>query len=100
MRAFVYVASATPTQAEAASGRLFLCAGCRGQVIICSCCDRGQIYCNGGCAPRARRQTLQAAGRRYQASPRGRRRHAARMGRWRARAEESDASRFTRAAGR
>jgi hypothetical protein len=71
-------------RAEAASGRLFLCAGCRGQVVICGCCDRGQIYCNDGCATRARRQTLQAAGRRYQASQRGRRRHAARMGRWRA----------------
>ena len=71
--------------AEAVSGRLFLCAGCRGQVIICSCCDRGQIYCNGGCAARARRRTLQAAGQRYQASPHGRRRHAARMGRYRLR---------------
>jgi hypothetical protein len=74
-------------QAGAVSARLFLCAGCRGQVIICGCCDRGQIYCNGGdgCAARARRRTLQAAGRRYQASQRGRRRHAARMGRYRSR---------------
>jgi hypothetical protein len=32
---------------EAASARLFLCAGCRLQVVICSCCDRGQIYCAG-----------------------------------------------------
>ena len=72
-------------QPEAASGRLFLCVGCRGQVIICGCCDRGQVYCNDGCAPRARRQTLQAAGRRYQASQRGRRRHAARMDRYRSR---------------
>src|ERR1700690_95304 len=31
--------------AEAASAQLFLCAGCRTQVLICSCCDRGQIYC-------------------------------------------------------
>ncbi len=72
-------------EAEVASGRLFLCAGCRSQVIICSCCDRGQIYCNGGCAARARQRTLQAAGRRYQASQRGRLRHAARMGRYRTR---------------
>jgi hypothetical protein len=74
-------------QTEPGSGRLFLCAGCRGQAIICSCCDRGQIYCTRGCAVRARRRTLREAGRRYQASHRGRRRHAARMGRYRARRE-------------
>ena len=74
-------------QAEPGSGRLFLCAGCRRQVIICSCCDRGQIYCTRLCAMRARRRTLREAGRRYQASHRGRRKHAARMGRYRARRE-------------
>ena len=70
------------------SGRLFLCAGCRHQVIVCSCCDRGQIYCVDGCARQARRRTVQQAGRRYQASHRGRRMHAARMGRWRARQQK------------
>ena len=75
-------------QAELLSGRLFLCAGCRHQVIVCSCCDRGQIYCAGDCARQARRRTVQVAGRRYQASHRGRRMHAARMGRWRARQEK------------
>jgi len=50
------------------SGRLFLCAGCRQQVIVCSCCDRGQIYCTGACAKQARRRTVQQAGRRYQVS--------------------------------
>ena len=74
-------------QTEAASGRLFLCAGCRDQVIICSCCDRGQIYCNHGCASRARRQTVVAAGQRYQKTARGGRMHAARQGRYRARRE-------------
>ena len=34
-----------------ASARLFLCAGCRAQALICSCCDRGQIYCAGDCGP-------------------------------------------------
>jgi hypothetical protein len=74
-----------PGQESGVSGRLFLCAGCRSRVVICSCCDRGQIYCNGGCAARARQRTLQAAGQRYQASPRGRWRHAARMSRYRSR---------------
>ena len=75
-------------QAELISGRLFLCAVCRHQVIVCSCCDRGQIYCAGACARQARRRTIQQAGRRYQASRRGRRLHAARMGRWRARRQK------------
>jgi len=75
-------------QADPASGRLYLCTRCRRQVIVCSCCDRGQIYCAGGCAQQARRGTLQQAGRRYQASRRGRRMHAARMSRWRARQDK------------
>jgi len=74
-------------QAELLSGRLFLCAACRNQANICSCCDRGQIYCGRGCALRARRQTIRDAGRRYARSQRGRRMHAARMGRYRARRE-------------
>ncbi len=80
MRAFVYVAAVTPGLS------LAVCSySCRDQVIICSGCDRGQIYCNRGCAARARQRTLQAAGRRYQTSPHGRRRHAARMSRYRSR---------------
>lgn len=67
------------------SARLFLCARCRVQALICSCCDRGQIYCAGGCAQEARQQAQRVAGQRYQASRRGRLTHAARSGRWRAR---------------
>ena len=66
------------------SGRLFVCANCRRQVVVCSCCDRGKVYCAGDCSGRARRRTVQQTGRRYQASHRGRRMHAARIGRWRA----------------
>ena len=49
--------------AEAAEGpaRLFLCARCQAQVLVCSCCDRGQIYCASGCAREARRQAQRAA---------------------------------------
>jgi hypothetical protein len=68
-----------------APGRLLVCVRCRAQVLICSCCDRGQIYCAGGCARDARRQAQCAAGRRYQTSRRGRVNHAARAGRYRAR---------------
>ena len=72
----------------AASARLFVCAGCRRQVLICSCCDRGQIYCAGNCAPYARRCSLRAAGRRYQTSRRGRLAHAVRARRYRARVKK------------
>jgi hypothetical protein len=62
----------------AATARLFLCGRCRAQVLICSHCDRGQIDCGDGCARAARRNSLRAAGRRYQASRHGRFMHAAR----------------------
>jgi hypothetical protein len=75
-------------QTDARSARLFLCAGCRAQVLVCSCCDRGQIYCAGDCAQRARHRAVQCAGQRYQNSSAGRRRHAARQGRYRARSKK------------
>ena len=64
-----------------ATGRLFLCHHCRTQVVVCSRCDRGQIYC----AEAARRASLQAAGRRYQKSRNGRLKHAERNRRYRLR---------------
>jgi hypothetical protein len=66
-------------------GRLFLCARCRVQVLICSRCDRGQVYCGRGCSGPARQAAQRAAGRRYQASRPGRFAHAARARRYRAR---------------
>jgi hypothetical protein len=71
--------------AEPLPGRLFLCARCRAQVLICGCCDRGQIYCAGDCARQARHGAQRAAGRRYQLSWRGRLAHAERARRYRAR---------------
>lgn len=65
--------------------RLFLCARCRAQVVICSRCDRGHIYCAGDCARRAGGEARRAAGRRYQASHRGRLLHAIRARRYRVR---------------
>ncbi len=73
---------------EARSARLFLCAACRTQSLICSCCDRGQIYCAGDCAARARHRAMRAAGRRYQSSRRGRLAHADRTRRYRARGKK------------
>ena len=54
------------------SARLFNCARCHCQVVLCSHCDRGQIYCGRSCAQAARRHATHAAGRRYQRSRRGR----------------------------
>ena len=73
------------SEAVAAPARFFLCARCRERVLICSCCDRGQVYCAGGCAQAARRQAQRAAGARYQASRRGRLAHALRARRYRRR---------------
>ena len=71
-----------------ASARLYLCARCRCQVVICSHCDRGQRYCTDGCAERARQSSLREAGQRYQRSRRGRHCHAARQRRYRQRQRE------------
>jgi hypothetical protein len=65
--------------------RLYNCARCAQQVVICSHCDRGQIYCAGDCAQQARKQSLQQAGQRYQMSRTGRLVHAARQARYRSR---------------
>lgn len=48
----------------------------------------GQLYCPDPCARQARRECLRDAGRRYQASFRGRLHHARRQSRWRERQRE------------
>jgi hypothetical protein len=65
--------------------RLFLCLCCRQQIVVCSRCDRGQVYCGRECASEVRRSRQREARRRYQASERGRQMHAARSRRYRAR---------------
>jgi len=67
------------------SVRLFHCARCRGQVVICSHGDRGNIYCGRGCSQAARRDSRRRAGRRDQRSRRGRFAHAERQRRYRRR---------------
>jgi len=65
--------------------RRFLCDACRRAVYLCSACDRGQRYCSTECRSRARREGQRGAGRRYQRTLRGRRMHARRQARYRAR---------------
>ena len=67
------------------TGRLYLCARCREQVVVCRRCDHGQVYCPSGCALAARRERQRAAGKRYQSSRRGRFVHAQRSRRYRRR---------------
>jgi hypothetical protein len=70
------------------SARLFHCARCHRQVIICRQCDRGNVYCAEGCADLARCDSLRRASRRYRATRRGRHTNAARQRRFRARERE------------
>ena len=65
--------------------RRFLCARCSAPTLVCSHCDRGQVYCATGCAQLVRRQSQRESGRRYQGSLRGRFKHAARTRCWRER---------------
>ena len=69
----------------ARSARLFLCARCRDQVLLCSHCDRGQQYCSRACASTSRRERRRDSAERYQSSRRGQLKHAARTARWRRR---------------
>ena len=65
--------------------RLFLCAGCRVQVVLCSHCDRGNRYCSRSCWRQTHDLARREAACRYQRSRGGRVRHAARSHRWRQR---------------
>lgn len=66
------------------SPRLFNCARCSVQVIICTDCDRGQLYCGDQCSKIARKISCCASQKRYQNTLKGRLKHAARQQRYRA----------------
>ncbi len=68
--------------------RLYHCARCHCQVVICRHCDRGNIYCTQGCAQLARSESQRAAGQRYQSSLPGRHQHADRQRRYRQRVND------------
>jgi hypothetical protein len=48
------------------SQRLYTCAKCRAQVVICAACDRGNIYCGKICARALRLENQGASNRRQQ----------------------------------
>ena len=70
------------------SARLYNCVRCQRQVIICSDCDRGNIYCPGECAKQSRHEKQQEAAERYQSSHKGRQRHAQRQHQYRQRQQQ------------
>jgi len=65
--------------------RLFYCACCHKQVIVCSHCDRGQIYCGDGCKEFMRLTSRHAANARYQQTRQGKHKHAIRQRQYRQR---------------
>jgi len=67
------------------AARLFLCARCRDQVLLCSHCDRGQQYCSRSCSSVSRRERRRQTAQRYQSSRGGQLKHAARTACWRQR---------------
>jgi hypothetical protein len=67
------------------SGRLYNCVRCHSQVIICSPCDRNNIYCGSTCSRAARQKSCLMASHRYQKSHRGRLKNAERQRRYRGR---------------
>lgn len=67
------------------SSRLYYCCLCRAQVIICTRCDRGQRYCPDGCSQKARKKSVERAGKKYQSSRSGRFNNAKRQQQYRQR---------------
>lgn len=67
------------------SSRLYHCARCQCQVVICSDCDRGNIYCGTTCSQLARATNHRIANQLYQATLRGKQNNAARQRRYRER---------------
>lgn len=68
---------------EKKESRLFNCTRCNITVMICSNCDRGNMYCGQQCSLLARKQSMLIAGKQYQNSYKGRVAHALRQKRYR-----------------
>lgn len=73
---------------QAADGRQFSCWRCGKLVVLCRPCDHGNRYCGAACALATRAEKRREAARRYQATPAGRQRHAARQAGYRKRRRE------------
>ena len=67
------------------NARLFNCLRCNVPVVICSDCDRGNIYCGSKCSQAARVQNHRTANAAYQSTIKGKLNHAERQRRYRKR---------------
>jgi hypothetical protein len=67
------------------TARLFYCACCLTPVVVCSRCDRGNIYCGSTCSACTRTLNHRIANQQYQRSLKGRLKHAQRQRRYRER---------------
>lgn len=70
------------------SARKYHCARCHTLVVICSDCDRGNIYCGTSCSQQAYVLNHRMANQAYQKTLKGRQKHAARQQRYRQRQKE------------
>jgi hypothetical protein len=73
------------------SARLYNCVCCRQLVVLCSECDKGNIYCFDGCSEKQRTQSLREAGKRYQGTFKGKRNAARRQAEFRERTRKATA---------
>lgn len=71
------------------SSRIYNCTHCHTLVAICSCCDRGNIYCGDICAAHSRKVSLHLSNKRYQNTYQGKLNHAAAQKRYVARLKRS-----------
>lgn len=76
----------------AISARLYNCACCHQQVVLCSACDFGNVYCFDGCAEQQRERSIRLANKIYRNTPNGKRKAAERQARHRARARARTAT--------
>jgi hypothetical protein len=70
------------------SARLYQCARCHRQVLICSHCDRGNIYCAGDCSDLSRKEKRKEAQKRYEKTDKGKKAKAKRQQRYRQRQQK------------
>lgn len=70
------------------TARFYNCVRCFRHTLICNRCDRGNIYCASSCSRQARLLNHRKANQKYQSSPKGRQKHAARQRRYRERQKE------------
>ena len=71
------------------SARLYDCALCSQQVVICLGCDHGNVYCSP-CALIARKQATRKYNHKYQQTPKGKANNAARQQKFRAKQHKKE----------